>query len=303
MSSQFSRVSDTGGQSGFSSFSSNKYLSGTKAFLESNSIVAKFAFLLLVLLLFIMALRLGTSIMSWMFSPNPNPTLINGMIDAKQMMRIPQDPSVSGAIPIMRSQGSNDGLVFTWSVWINIDDLQYRQNEYKHIFHKGNDDINVTKVPIGMNQPNNAPGLYIAPGTNDLVVVMNTFENINEEVIVKDIPLNKWVNVIIRVDEQHKLDVYINGRLVRRHILKSVPRQNYGDVYVSMNGGFSGYTSCLRYFGSAIGQNQIQSIVDQGPCLNMIGSSMTDTKPRYLSLRWFFAGNGDMYNPTQPMSA
>ena len=301
MSSQFSRVSDTGGQSGFSSFSSNKYLAGTKEFLESNSIVAKFAFLLLVLLLFVMALRLGTSIMSWIFSPSPNPILINGMIDAKQMMRIPQDPSVNGAIPIMRSQGSDDGLVFTWSVWINIDDLQYRQNEYRHIFHKGNDDINVTKVPIGMNQPNNAPGLYIAPGTNDLVVVTNTFENINEEVVVKDIPLNKWVNVIIRVDEQHKLDVYINGRLVRRHILKSVPRQNYGDVYVSMNGGFSGYTSCLRYFGSAIGQNQIQSIVDKGPCLNMIGSNMTDAKPRYLSLRWFFAGNGDMYNPTQPM--
>jgi len=303
MSSQFSRVSDTGAQSGFSRFSSNKYISGTKEFLESNSIVAKFAFLLLILLLFVMALRLGTSIMSWIFNPSPNPILINGMIDAKQMMRIPQDPSVNGAIPIMRSKGSDDGLVFTWSVWINIEDLQYRQNEYKHIFHKGNDDINVTNVPIGMNQPNNAPGLYIAPDTNDLVVVMNTFENINEEVIIKDIPLNKWVNVIIRVDEQHKLDVYINGRLVRRHILKSVPRQNYGDVYVSMNGGFSGYTSCLRYFGSAIGQNQIQSIVDKGPCLNMIGSNMTDAKPRYLSLRWFFAGNGDMYNPTQPMSA
>lgn len=303
MSSQVSRVSDTGGQSGFSRFSSNKYVSGTKEFLESNSIVAKFAFLLLILLLFVMALRLGTSIMTWLFSPSPNPILINGMIDAKQMLRIPQDPSVNGAIPIMRSQGSENGLVFTWSVWINIEDLQYRQNEYKHIFHKGNDDINVTKVPIGMNQPNNAPGLYIAPGSNDLVVVMNTFENINEEVVVKDIPLNKWINVIIRVDEQHKLDVYINGRLVRRHILNSVPRQNYGDVYVSMNGGFSGYTSCLRYFGSAIGQNQIQTIVDKGPCLNQIGSDMTDSKPGYLSLRWFFAGNGDMYNPTQPMTA
>jgi hypothetical protein len=298
MSSQFSRVSDTGGQSSFSSFSSNKYMAGTKEFLESNSIVAKFAFLLLVLLLFVMALRLGTSIMSWIFSPSTDPILIDGMVDAKQMMRIPQDPSVNGAIPIMRSKGSDEGLVFTWSVWINIDDLQYRQNEYRHIFHKGNDDINVTKVPIGMNQPNNAPGLYIAPGTNDLVVVMNTFENINEEVIVKDIPINKWLNVIIRVDEQHKLDVYINGRLVRRHILKSVPRQNYGDVYVSMNGGFSGYTSSLRYFNTAIGQNQIQSIVDKGPSLKMIGSNMSDAKPRYLSLRWFFAGNGDMYNPS-----
>lgn len=295
MNNQFARVSD--GSSGFSQFNSNKYLAGTKEFLESNSMLAKFAFLILVLILFVMALRLGTSILSWIFTPSPDPILINGMIDAKQMVKIPQDPSVTGAIPIERSKNDRDGLVFTWSVWVLIDDLQYRQGEYRHIFHKGNDDINVKNVPIGMNKPNNAPGLYIAPGTNDLVVVMNTFDKIDEEVIVKDIPLNKWINVIIRVDEQHKLDVYINGKLVKRHILASVPRQNYGDVYVSMNGGFSGYTSSLRYFNTAIGTNQIQSIVDAGPNMKMIGSDMTDSKPRYLSLRWFFAGANDMYNP------
>jgi len=89
-----------------------------------------------MLILFVMALRLGTSIMSYIFSPSQNPVLINGMIDAKQFMRIPQDPSVKGSIPVMRSQNANDGLVFTWSVWINITDLQYREDEYKHIFIK-----------------------------------------------------------------------------------------------------------------------------------------------------------------------
>jgi hypothetical protein len=284
---------------GFDSFKSNKNVAAANDFLQSNSIIAKFSFLLLVLLLFVVALRLGTTLLSKLFSPNPNPILINGMIDAKQFIKIPQDPSVSGSIPIMRSQNSENGLVFTWSVWIFIDDITYRQNEYRHIFHKGNDNVNVTKVPIGMNHPNNAPGLYIAPDTNALIVIMNTFENINEEVIVPDIPLNKWLNVIIRVDEQHKLDIYINGMMIRRHIMKSVPRQNYGDVFVSMNGGFSGYTSCLRYFNSAIGVNQIQSIVDKGPSLNMLGntSMSSNASSRYLSLKWFFAGNNDMYNP------
>lgn len=295
MSSQFARVSD--GPSGLNKFSSKKYLSGTKEFLKSNSIVAKFAFLLLVLLVFVILLRLGSSLLSWLFSPKQNPILIDGMVDAKQMLRIPQNPSINGAIPILRSNDQTDGLVFTWSVWIYIEELQYRQNEYKHIFHKGNDDINVTTVPIGMNQPNNAPGLYIAPNTNDLVVVMNTFDNINEEVIIPDIPISKWVNVIIRVDDQHKLDVYINGRLARRHILNGVPKQNYGDVFVSMNGGFSGYTSELRYFAEAIGTNKIQSIVDAGPNMTMKGSSINSSKPHYLSLRWFFSGTNDMYNP------
>jgi hypothetical protein len=64
-----------------------------------------------------------------------------------------------------------------------------------------------------------------------------------------------------------------------------------------MNGGFSGYTSELRYFNEAIGTNQIQTIVDNGPNMNMKSTNMTDSKPRYLSLRWFFTGANDMYNP------
>ena len=272
----------------FKSFSSNKYIEGSKDFLETNSIVAKFSFIILVLIVFVILLRLGTYLLTYLFTPSENPILINGMVDAKHMMKIPQDPSVKDAKPIMRSKNNKRGLVFTWSVWILINDLQYRENEYKHVFHKGNDNINVSQAPIGMNHPNNAPGLYIAPNTNDLVVVMNTFEKINEEIIVKDIPLNKWINVVIRVDEQHKLDVYINGRLVRRHILSSVPKQNYGDVYVSMNGGFSGYTSGLRYFSDAIGTSQIQDIVNSGPNMTILSKDMTDSKPHYLSNRWFF---------------
>ena len=37
-----------------------------------------------------------------------------------------------------------------------------------------------------MNFPNNAPGLYLAPENNNLVVVMNTFKEIEEKIIVKN---------------------------------------------------------------------------------------------------------------------
>ena len=123
------------------------------------------------------------------------------------------------------------------------------------------------------------------------------FDTVNEEIIIPDLPLNKWVNVIIRVDDQHQLDVYINGTLTKRHMLKGVPKQNYGDVYASMNGGFSGYTSELRYFDSALGTNRINAIVDAGPNMKMSGDDMTKSKPHYLSTRWYFAGANDMYNP------
>jgi len=279
-------------------FGSNKYLAGTKEFLESNSVVAKFAFILLILFIFVLFLRIGTSLLTWLFEPSSNPILIDGMISAKQMKIIPQNPATPGAIPILRSRNQPEGIAFTWSVWMLIDDLTYRQEQYKHVFHKGNDQIQVSTPRIGMNQPNNAPGLYIAPNTNDLVIVMNTFDKINEEIIISDIPIRKWINVIIRVNEQHQLDAYINGKLVKRHLLSGVPRQNYDDVYVAMNGGFSGYVSSLQYFSEAIGINKIQNIVNDGPNLKMLDNTGgIKNVPHYLSLRWFFSDANNMYNP------
>lgn len=276
-----------------------KNVSKSIDFFQSNNLITKFAFIILVVIIFGILLRLGTMILGMIFSPNKNPILIDGMVDAKQLRKIPQDPSVKGSIPILRSQNQRDGMEFTWSVWILIDDITYKENQYKHVFHKGNDDINMSKQPYGLNFPNNGPGLYIAPHTNDLVVVMNTFETINEEIVIKDIPIRKWINVIIRLNKQHQLDIFINGRLARRHILRDVPKQNYGDVYVSMNGGFSGYTSSLRYFAYSLGLNEIQSIVFAGPNMKMLESdNMKDSIPQYLSLRWFFSDSGtqDMYN-------
>jgi len=270
----------------FPNFSSNKYLSGTKEFLDSNSFVAKLAFLLLVIILFVFLMRIGISILSWFLGPSHDPVLVDGMKNAKHMIRIPQDPSIGGAKPIMRSNNDPNGLEFTWSVWINVEDFTYKQNQYKHIFHKGNDDINQSGKEIGVNFPNNAPGLYITPNINNLLIKMNTFEDINEDVIVNDLPLNKWVNVMIRVI-QNQLDVFINGSLVKRHILKGVPKQNYGDVFVTMNGGFSGFLSELRYFNYAIGTNKIQRLVNAGPNLKTTSHDITQGKPQYLSTRWY----------------
>ena len=275
-------------------------LNGTKEFLESNSLIAKVAFLILVLIVFIFALRLGTTAIASILSFSNNPYLVKGMVDAKQMIRIPQDPNTANSITLTRSTNENDGIEFTYSVWVYIDDLEYNKGSFRHIFHKGNDNINFENqdgIPSGMNQPNNAPGLYLAPNTNALVVVMNTFNTINNEVVIPDIPLNKWVCVQIIV-ENREMDVYINGLLSRRMILDGVPRQNYGDVFVAMNGGFSGYISDLRYFNSSLGTARIQSIVNKGPSLEMSGDMIKKSKPRYLSMRWFFEGSGvtDEYN-------
>jgi hypothetical protein len=283
----------------FNSFSTNKGNFGTKEFLESNSLVAKFAFLFLVMFAFIILLRLGISVISWFFKPNESPLLINGMVDAKQMIVFPQDPSGnSGAVTIYRSNNATDGIEFTWSTWIFINGLEYLDGQYKHIFYKGNSDL----VSNGLNYPNNAPGLYLAPHSNKLIVMMNTFSVINEEVVIPDVPINKWFNIIIRC-QNTTLDIYANGTIIRSLRLAGVPKQNYGDVYVGANGGFDGNISNLQYFNYALGSAAIQRIVARGPNTSFIGNSgMNDKNRDYLSLRWFFYGAGDAFNPTPPFS-
>jgi hypothetical protein len=70
-----------------------------------------------------------------------------------------------------------------------------------------------------------------------------------------------------------------------------------------MNGGFSGNISNLHYFNYALGVAAIQKIAANGPNTSMVGSSGKNMKDsRYLSLRWYFYGEGDQYNPTRTMA-
>ena len=267
---------------------------GDSSFMQSNSLVSNFSFLLLIIFLFIIILRLGITSIVYFMKPNNSPHLIDGMVNASQMLIFEQDPRNNGAKTIYRSVNANDGIEFTWSVWVFINSLTTTET-YKHVFSKGN----YTIGSDGMMDPNNAPGLYIAPDTNTMVLVMNTYEVINEEVTIPNIPINKWINLIIRC-QNNTLDIYVNGTISRSINLVGVPKQNYGNVYVAANGGFDGYVSNLWYFSYGLGTSAIQKLVEQGPNTRMIGSNgISDTMYNFLSLRWFFYGAGNGFNPTE----
>jgi len=268
-------------------FSDPKQISAPSNFLATNSLVAKFGFIIIIVIAFVLLLRLGTQFLAWIFSYSTDPILVDKKTDGDQYMVIKQDPNLSHAIPILRSKNKEDGIEFTWSIWIWIknpplfSNPSSMPNQYKHIFNKGNDAVDNS----GLAHPNNAPGLYIGKKFRQLVVVMNTFDDLKEEIFIDDIPIEKWINVIIRCTQQ-ELDVYINGTLTKSHLLNSVPKQNYDNVYIALNGGFPGYISTFQYFAKAIGTNKIQSIVERGP--NTKSDKKSESKPYYLSLRWFF---------------
>ena len=340
-------------------YGSTKYLDTTKQFLTSNNLIAQIVFFILIIIIFVILVRVGSVIISYILSPSPNPYLINGLLDASKQQTITQDPKTKGSIPILRSNDQIQGLEFTWNIWIFVDGVaNSSEHRYKHIFNKGNH----TLGPDGIATPNNAPGLYLSPvgyptlQEMGLLVRMNIFTNENipsnlvdlnekciqvvseeanalfddpaikqatvascraafpalnqdlpsssdvaispgiyDDIEITGIPLNKWVNVIIRCSANNILDVYINGRLVKRQQLRGVARQNYDDVYVALQGGFPGFISNLNYFNYAIGTGEIDSIIRGGPNLTPIdGTDLTASKPRYLSNRWFF-------NETDPL--
>ena len=270
-------------------FQSKDAVGGAQSFLNSNSYVAKAAFLILVVIVFVYVLRFCITVIAYLFSPNSSPYLVNGVIDGNVgNLIIPQDPSETTAVPIIRSVNDDVGIGFTWSVWLFIKQNKLdNTSAMRHVFNKGSASTTNTQT-AGIMSPNNGPGLYLKPDYSGLTVVMSTFGNITPATVdVDNIPINKWFNVIIRV-ENTVLDVFINGELAKRLPLNSVPFQNYGDVNVAIN-GFNGNLSSLRYYNTALGTRAIQNIVSSGPNLTVLGASGgAPGTMDYLSMRWFF---------------
>ena len=60
----------------FNNFANSRYVQGPKEFLDGNSLVSKLAFLVFVLIVFVVLLRVGSEILGWLFSPSPSPHLL-----------------------------------------------------------------------------------------------------------------------------------------------------------------------------------------------------------------------------------
>jgi len=257
----------------------------TTDFLTANTIIAKFAFILLVLVVFLILFNLGVSIVGYFSEPSPDPYIINGMIDGNVSKVVPQDPKQTNAIPIYRSNDQSKGMEFTWSSWLYLSDLGKEAGKYQHVFSKGDGNIDSN---TNLSTVNNGPGLYISPMDNKLHIIMNTVSptDPNTTIDIDNIPIQKWFHVALRL-QNTVLDVYVNGVVVNRLLLNNTPKQNYGNVYVCQNGGFSGKLSNLRYYSRALNVFEINNIVSSGPNMKVA----SDMKPiggfDYLSSRWY----------------
>jgi len=262
------------------------------AFSFSNTIVAKFAFVIFVIILFMFLINLGINMIMYFSSPSKAPYLVNGLLDGGTPVTIPQDPNVSGSVTLLRSNNETLGAEFTWTVWIQINDLPTTNSKYQHIFNKGNNSYD----DDGIATVNNGPGLYLGnttlgTHTNNFRIVMDSLSTDDQNTIIDipDIPLKNWVFLVIRL-ENSILDVYVNGTIAARNVLSGVPKQNYDNVYLFQNNGFNGSISNLRYYNYALNVFEINSILQRGP--NTANSSFKSglsamSTYSYLSNLWY----------------
>ena len=178
--------------------------------------------------------------------------------------------------------GNKASVDFTFCIWIYVDNWQYRYGEEKVIFRR-----------VDANG-NASPMVALGSATNDLSVSMTVFNadgkggaTPTQPWQINNIPIQKWVNIIIRV-QNRTIDIYLNGVLTVRDNLSKIIKQNYGDIFVGDNiNGMNGFISSLRYFDYGIGNMKIQEIMQEGPNLKMIGDQNLQTMPPYLATRWY----------------
>ena len=294
-----------------SEYSSQDVAESGSSFLQSNSIIAKFVFLILVLIGFFILMNLGIYVISWFMKPSTSPYVFKGVYPMNKKISKSQDPKVGGSIPIYRSNNENKGIEFTWSTWLKVTDVvnlpaddtsdnhgivmpagsgdrangNYQTQNGAHIFSKGSMPEQAGDI---IKVDTNGPGLYAftdGDGGLSLNIKMDVVSLDAEPIPIKNLPVNKWFHLAIR--QQNKImDVYVNGTITTRVPFAGVPKQNFGDIFIGY-GGASGNISNLRYFDQALNVFQITNIVMSGPNLRNPDESDHVGKPDYLSSRWY----------------
>jgi len=222
---------------------------------------------------------------------------------------IPQSPQ-SGAPLLYPSSNQVTGQEFSYSCFLNITDDTFSTSSaatcsgggggggtpstivLKHIFSKG----------TANSFPLMAPGLFCRADKNTLRVYMNTTDRWNNFVEVDNIPIKKWFHIAIILTGNY-LDVYINGNVANRTKFTTVPKINFGPVYVLNNrrfpdssttsqldfvvdGAAKAMISRLQYFAYAMNYSQIDALYRQGPSSTVSGGVNTQLVPYMVDTWW-----------------
>ena len=159
---------------------------------------------------------------------------------------------------------------FTYSIWFYIDDWNYKYGDKKILFARIGNDVLCPKV-------------FFTPSVNNLVVNINVYPTDTDTINgsstssvftcgIPNIPLQKWCNFLL-TSYGRTMDLYLDGKLVKTCVLSGVPNiESSAPVYITPNGGFSGWTASFKYWGESTNPQKAWDIYREGYGGNWLGN-------------------------------
>jgi len=178
--------------------------------------------------------------------------------------------NTSLTIPNYKLEQDLYGGYFTYSFWLYVNngvDLDvanwnnYRYNEWKSIFYRGN----VMNDTGDLSSLIQFPGFWLTPVLNNMVIVFQNGSSV-ERLEINNIPFNTWTSFSIVV-ETKSVSVYINGNLDRTlNLHQNITVMNSYNLYLTSDmltsknkneSGFAGSVAELIYYNYALNANDI----------------------------------------------
>ena len=164
------------------------------------------------------------------------------------------------------------GYSISW--WMFIKDWNYGYGKEKTVLEVTDSKVSNPKVSLHPTDNTLKVTIALFPNTQNLTepAAANNDE-IGEESYtceVHDIPLQTWLPVSVSVFGRN-LDVYVDGKLVKSCFLPGVPKPIVGDISLSKDGGFSGFTCDVKKTENMLNPQDVASYVAAGnPCKDQV---------------------------------
>ena len=181
-------------------------------------------------------------------------------------MKSAKDTSTISADELPDNNNTNN---YTYSVWFYVDDWSYRFGEPKIILGRLD----------SQHQP--SPTIILGAIENNVQINVACYPDNNSDSFqvhkcgISNVPIQRWVNLIISLYGR-TLDVYLDGKLVRTCVLPGIAKVNdSAPVYITPEGGFSGFTSNIQYFDDATNPQEAYNIYRRGFGDSLLGGLMS----------------------------
>ena len=204
---------------------------------------------------------------------------LTGLTSAQTMQTI-------NATTLTSSSSSGNTTNFTYSIWFYIDDWNYRYGEEKVVFGRmvsGAKPLQpCPSVILGALENNIVVSLTVFPGLDTVPTTTGTSttgtsttgtsSTIIHRCAVANVPIQKWVNLLVSTYGR-SMDIYIDGKLVKTCVLPGVAKIDASaPVYVTPNGGFSGWTAKFQYWNYSCDPQTAWNIYEAGYGASMLSN-------------------------------